>query len=315
MRKGLRSSRKVTQMALRLGVIQAAAAGGIAFVWSFADDEADDEGFMPDTDPAVVDVIAGIDGFADAMISVGWLVVRDGGLEFPEFDKYLGAKHRSRAANARRARKYRAKKKAADNGKRHGSVTRDGGVTRHDHVTSATHKTETKTSVKSGAPNPSGSTHRDARGGASDSPAPEPVKKSSSAWRSDLEAIEFSALRHHPGFEEAWTDWLAYRRESKLKLPVQRTYKATWRKAKADPAALVASIRQSIEQGWQGLFPERLPQSAPAALHGHSGKMNAADAAAVWRAQRAAQGAPESQPRDVDLEPDSPFRLLGGAKQ
>jgi hypothetical protein len=56
-------------------------------------------------------------------------------------------------------------------------------------------------------------------------------------------------------FQSAWADWLAYRRENKLPTWKVRTLTAKLAELAAwgEPTAIV-SIRQSIANGWHGLF-------------------------------------------------------------
>lgn len=66
-------------------------------------------------------------------------------------------------------------------------------------------------------------------------------------WTSDL---PFSSEE----FSKAWQSWIDYRKE--LKKPLKdATVKAQWREfVKWGEAKAIASIEQSIKQGWQGLF-------------------------------------------------------------
>ncbi len=66
-------------------------------------------------------------------------------------------------------------------------------------------------------------------------------------WTSDL---PFSS----EAFSKAWQSWIDYRKE--LKKPLKdATVKAQWREfAKWGEAKAIASIEQSIKNGWQGLF-------------------------------------------------------------
>ena len=57
-------------------------------------------------------------------------------------------------------------------------------------------------------------------------------------------------------FRAAWSAWLAYRRETKLKRWTDRTVKLQLRElAAAGEAVAVEAIRKSIANGWHGLFP------------------------------------------------------------
>ncbi len=55
-------------------------------------------------------------------------------------------------------------------------------------------------------------------------------------------------------FRSSWSDWQAYRAETKKKLTPSTITRQLKKLAAMGPDAAVASIEQSIERGWQGLF-------------------------------------------------------------
>ena len=57
-----------------------------------------------------VDALVGRSGFADALISVGWLQVRNGSLEVPNFDRHLSQSAKTRALTASRVAKHTSRK-------------------------------------------------------------------------------------------------------------------------------------------------------------------------------------------------------------
>lgn len=60
-----------------------------------------------------------------------------------------------------------------------------------------------------------------------------------------------------PEFEQAWADWIAYRRESKFSAWKPVTVKAKLAELEAiGSEAATAAIRRSIANGWKGIFPE-----------------------------------------------------------
>lgn len=81
----------------------------------------------------------------------------------------------------------------------------------------------------------------------------------------DADASVFPALLNTPAFASAWADYLAYRRESKLKPLKPRSIAAKLDEMAAwgEPAA-IAAIRESIRNGWQGVFAPKSP-NAPVA--------------------------------------------------
>jgi len=72
------------------------------------------------------------------------------------------------------------------------------------------------------------------------------------------DTVEGTALPFGPGFKSAWDDWIAYRREARLPKWKQRTIDAQLeRLGKLTEPQAVEAIRQSIANGWRGLFPEK----------------------------------------------------------
>jgi hypothetical protein len=81
--------------------------GKLFRVWRWFDQQTTDGNAVGVTS-ALLDRIAGVSGFAQAMQSVGWLVVSDAGLELPNFEKHNGATAKSRAQTAKRVANHRA---------------------------------------------------------------------------------------------------------------------------------------------------------------------------------------------------------------
>ena len=299
MRKTLRASPKVRVMARKLGLEGYAVRGLLLDFWTWADDAATDGGFLPDLGPADVDDELGVEGFAEAMLEAGWLALEGVGLSIPEFASYLGDKHQKREKEKLKKRRQRARKRAEVSPGDNANVPP--GLS--PPVPGDCPPNVPPTERVNTSQNPSGSS-RGTRAARPD-------------WRTDLEATEFAFLEQHPGFVEAWTRWVEYRREARLVTWKPVTYRAMWRKGKKfGVAALVEAIDQAISVGWAGLFPEKharpgaLPPESPSKP---SGRMNASDAAKVWRTQqRAAQAA--SEPREVQAEDSPQLRLLGGAR-
>lgn len=109
MRKSLPTNLRLVRLARLIGEPKYTALGLVNLFWSWVDEAAED-GLLPGYTAEDVDSELGFEGFAQAMIEVGWLEQRKEALFVPEFDKYLGKVHRKRAADAARQRKYRSKK-------------------------------------------------------------------------------------------------------------------------------------------------------------------------------------------------------------
>jgi hypothetical protein len=78
-------------------------------VWSWADDESQD-GYVHSVTSSAIDSIAGIAGFADALSEVGWLNLRTGAVEIPNFVRHMGQSAKSRALTSIRMTRSRLRK-------------------------------------------------------------------------------------------------------------------------------------------------------------------------------------------------------------
>jgi hypothetical protein len=84
----------------------------LCMVWAWAD-ELTEDGIIPDSDASIlpmIDEIAGLEGFGQAMIDVGWLVAENGKpLSFPKFTRHNTNSAKRRAMDASRIRKKSTK--------------------------------------------------------------------------------------------------------------------------------------------------------------------------------------------------------------
>lgn len=145
--------------------------------------------------------------------------------------------------------KYRNKRKA---GKTGGSVTSEA---------------KAAAARANGAKNKPSETQADTQAEPKQTPnVKESKEKESKGIQADFAAVVFfPEPLNTPEFESAWTDWTNYRRErgQKLKpttIKAQLEKLATWGKVNA-----IASIRQSICNGWQGLFEPKIQAPTPPA--------------------------------------------------
>ena len=98
---------EVWKMAERLGIDADAVLGKLVRVWIWADQQTID-GNAHSVTKALLDRTAGVTGFADAMIRVGWLRAVEDGVEFRNFDRHNGETAKKRALTRRRVEKHRA---------------------------------------------------------------------------------------------------------------------------------------------------------------------------------------------------------------
>ena len=81
--------------------------GKLFRVWRWFDQHTTD-GNAARVTSALLDRIAGVAGFAQAMQAEGWLIVSDAGLSLPKFDRHNGATAKARAQTAKRVANHRA---------------------------------------------------------------------------------------------------------------------------------------------------------------------------------------------------------------
>lgn len=81
--------------------------------------------------------------------------------------------------------------------------------------------------------------------------------------KTEKPGFEVPEQMRSPAFMEAWSDWQQHRREIKHALtPMTAKRQLDMLYKLGSPAAACATIRRSIERGWQGLFPEAVPPAA-----------------------------------------------------
>ena len=96
---------EVIEMADRLEIDQDAVLGKLIRLWVWADEQSlCDAASVTET---FVDRLSRVTGFAKAMISVGWLVAKNGRLTFSNFDRHNGETAKKRALTQKRAQKFR----------------------------------------------------------------------------------------------------------------------------------------------------------------------------------------------------------------
>lgn len=111
MRVDLKDDPAVFKLAEKLGVDEMHVIGCLFCFWAWVDKHSVD-GRVDAATSRLVDKITSTNGFADALVSVGWLVVTESGLEIPKFDRHNGESGKERSQkNARQAR-WRANKGA-----------------------------------------------------------------------------------------------------------------------------------------------------------------------------------------------------------
>jgi len=204
--------------------------GRLHAVWSWADTHSDDGTI--DAEPCDLDHFAGCDGFADAMVSVGWLTIDGARLIFPKFGDHNGKTAKRRAKDAARKGSKRAMSAKCPQ-----NVRNDADKMRNTEQY-ITGQDKTKPTTRD---NPE--TVRAAGAG----PGGKSAEKFD--WSTVPDSMNTTTVR------DALRDWYAYRREAGLRKWKNITLTKTLNKyAKAGGVvALIAAVEHSISQGYQGL--------------------------------------------------------------
>lgn len=112
MRHDLPDDPAVIAIATATGLDEFGVIGRLHRLWSWADRQTTN-GNAPGVTVSWLNACAGRDGFAEAMLSVGWLALTKEGISIPKFDEYISESAKVRALAARRARKFRTAKRNA----------------------------------------------------------------------------------------------------------------------------------------------------------------------------------------------------------
>lgn len=106
MRVGLDQEDEVIGIAADLEISETHVVGLLHKVWSWADQHTDGGNAVSVTSQWL-DRNAGVTGLSRSMCKHGWLVIKNGIVSFPSFDKHMGKNGRLRAQNADRQAKFR----------------------------------------------------------------------------------------------------------------------------------------------------------------------------------------------------------------
>ena len=110
MRVNLPSAPQVIKVARLLDCSEFKVVGLLHWLWGWADSHTED-GRAIGIDCAWINRQANTEGFCEALIDVGWLVLLDDGIEIPNFNHHNGSSAKTRANSARRAANYKTRQK------------------------------------------------------------------------------------------------------------------------------------------------------------------------------------------------------------
>ncbi len=106
---GLPSKPEVMELADLLGVSDNEAVGLLVRFWLWVDENLSPECPVVPGTTSRLDRVVGVDGFATAMQSVGWLVVNDGSVAIPNYQHHLAQSAKRRGVESKKKRLQRQK--------------------------------------------------------------------------------------------------------------------------------------------------------------------------------------------------------------
>ncbi len=107
MRVDLADDPAVIGIAAVTGLDEDTVVGKLHRLWAWADRQTTD-GNAPAVTKTWIDRYLRAEGFAEAMVSAGWLNAKSGGITFPKFDRHNGETGKQRALTAKRVAKYKS---------------------------------------------------------------------------------------------------------------------------------------------------------------------------------------------------------------
>lgn len=278
MRIGIETDPAVFAIASRLKLDRFAVVGRLSAFWGWMNQHSEDGVVVVSVDAPVdgavdaptsplvdttlqsremIDAVAGAKGFADALKSVGWLILTRTGFEIPSFDRYNRASAKSRSAKSARQARWREKQREAKaKNDEHvdapvdGTVDArvdtyvDGGVdvSRRDGDASREEKRREEKSNKKTPLPPSGD----------DVSKPPTAKENTEA----ASGVPIPPTLDTPEFRESWATWLKDRYDRRKAVTATAAKAQLDKLAKVGVAKAIETINNSIANGWAGLFPE-----------------------------------------------------------
>lgn len=98
---------EIFEMADTLGIDADSVLGKLIRIWIWADSQTQN-GNAPRVTFSLLDRVASVAGFAQAMFNVGWIAKNESGISFSNFDRHNGETAKTRANSAKRTAKHRA---------------------------------------------------------------------------------------------------------------------------------------------------------------------------------------------------------------
>lgn len=107
---GLTKKREILLVARELGVTPREAAACCMEVWEWAQAQSVD-GVVAGLSAEDVSTATGIAGMGEAMRNAGWILESEGGIQFPNWERFNARSAKARLMNAERQRRYKSNAK------------------------------------------------------------------------------------------------------------------------------------------------------------------------------------------------------------
>ena len=191
-----------------------------------------------------------------ASAEISWVIQReqgDRGFSFREWDRHNGTSAKHRAVDAAKKQRKRTVSRFCPDA----TGTQMG--TREEKIREEKTKEKEPHNPLAGG---MGSPDVDPKGSASK--ATKRPARTSTAKREPFDPMlaPIPVELRTPEFLDAWTDWIAVRREQRKPLTKRAVDEQLRQLAEAGPDAAVKAIRKSIANDWQGVFPESAGRTA-----------------------------------------------------
>jgi hypothetical protein len=235
--KGLTRRTEVIQIAAGLKLDRRLVAAVCMEFWEWVDDSTTD-GNLPGCNSETVDSVVCVPGFGSAMVRVGWLIETPNGMAVAHFDRHNSASSKARALNALRQSKYR------ERDPRNGTPSRERYESNAPTITREEKRREEDKTKDIAKPPEAANAAK--------------VGKAGVKHLSAQDAKAYALPMHWPTeVREAFVSFI----ESRYAAGKRCTPKALDLLIKAvesmPPAARLASVNQSIANGYQGIFPAK----------------------------------------------------------
>ena len=146
MRGNLWDDPRVSRLVDLTDTSEAQIIGGLYWLWASADQHTED-GVMPGLSLRQIDRKTGIQGFGEALVSIGWLADHPEGVRIVNFEEHNGSSAKARASTAKRVASFKSKV-TQESENANAEVTVDALPKQHETVTDALPREEKRREEK-----------------------------------------------------------------------------------------------------------------------------------------------------------------------